>query len=229
MFLNCKNLSFKYNKSNQYILKNIYFEITDSGFHSLFGPSGAGKSTLAKIIAGEMIQSSGEINYCNINKVIYTYNQEKIPGWYSIKDHYIKVIDQSKINELFQIVKDFGMWECLNSRYEQLSLGQKNRANLIRYLFQDFDLMIMDESLANVDEKTRQEIISIIKQRFTDKSFLYISHNLQEVVKFCKEIYVIRNVHINPQIKMVDGLNLMENCIIDKDMLDARLLEILNA
>ena len=62
----------------------------------------------------------------------------------------------------------------MGKRFNQLSLGQKNRINLIRYLVQDFQMLIMDESLANVDELTREQIILKIKLMFPDRLFLYI-------------------------------------------------------
>ncbi len=85
------------------------------------------------------------------------------------------------------------------SRFSQLSLGQQNRINLIRYLLQDFDLLIMDESLANVDELTREKIILTIKATFPDRYFLYISHNVVEVSKFCREIVVFRGARKRPR------------------------------
>ncbi len=79
----------------------------------------------------------------------------------------------------------------LGSRFSQLSMGQQNRMNLVRYLIQDFDLLILDESLANVDEALRETIVLAIKEIFPAKLFLYISHNLMEVARFCKEILVL--------------------------------------
>ena len=55
----------------------------------------------------------------------------------------------------------------------------------VRYLLQDFDVLIMDESLANVDELTREKIILKIKALFPERCFLYISHNVAEVARFC--------------------------------------------
>ncbi len=59
----------------------------------------------------------------------------------------------------------------MESRFAQLSLGQQNRTNLTRYLLQDFDLLIMDESLANVDEITKEKIIQKIKEMFPNSLF----------------------------------------------------------
>ena len=61
----------------------------------------------------------------------------------------------------------------MESRFAQLSLGQQNRTNLTRYLLQDFDLLIMDESLANVDELTKEKIIQKIKEMFP-RSLLFV-------------------------------------------------------
>ena len=79
----------------------------------------------------------------------------------------------------------------MHSRFTRLSLGQQNRVNLIRYLVQDFDLLILDESLANVDEKLRHTILLHIKERFPDRMFLSISHNLMEIATFCREIVIL--------------------------------------
>ena len=84
-----------------------------------------------------------------------------------------------------ELVEIFGLSDCITSRFDQLSMGQQNRVNLIRYLLQDCDLLIMDESLANVDERTREKIILAIKAMFPERYFIYISHNVMEVAKFC--------------------------------------------
>ncbi len=103
--------------------------------------------------------------------------------------------------------------------------------NLIRYLLQDFDLLILDESLANVDEKLRGTIILYIKERFADKMFLYISHNLMEVAKYCNQILVLGqdSAHRENGCFMVQGRDLHQGDSLDKSALDAVILEIMNA
>jgi multiple sugar transport system ATP-binding protein len=108
-------------------------------------------------------------------------------------------------------------------------MGQQNRMNLIRYLLQDFDLMILDESLANVDEKLRQTILPAIKERFAHKMFLYISHNLMEVARFCKEILVLAGPSRNISSRLISGLNETSGGKVDKSALDKVMLEIMNA
>ena len=117
----------------------------------------------------------------------------------------------------------------MESRFAQLSLGQQNRTNLTRYLLQDFDLLIMDESLANVDELTKEKIIQKIKAMFPDRCFLYISHNVVEVAKFCDQILVLRSHHKVPQAVTISGQNHLEGRELDKTALEQTMLEIVNA
>jgi ABC-type Mn2+/Zn2+ transport system ATPase subunit len=127
------------------------------------------------------------------------------------------------------MVEVFGVRDCLNFRFMQLSLGQQNRINLVRYLVQDFNLLIMDESLANVDERTRETILFKMKDIFAEKYFLYISHNVVEVSKFCKEIIVFRNAYKEPQTITVLGQNLLGGQALPENRLELTMLEIMNA
>jgi len=87
----------------------------------------------------------------------------------------------------------------------------------------------MDESLANVDEKTREQIIFKIKDLFPESYFLYISHNVVEVAKFCKEIVAFRNAYRNPQTVTIEGQNLFNRQQLKKNRLEQTMLEIMNA
>ena len=115
------------------------------------------------------------------------------------------------------------------SRFSQLSLGQQNRTNLARYLLQDFDLLIMDESLANVDEVTKERIILTMKNLFPNRCFLYISHSVVEVAKFCRQILVLRGHHRQPQTIWISGHDHMEGRSVSKTDLEQTMLEIVNA
>ena len=101
--------------------------------------------------------------------------------------------------------------------------------NLIRYLLQEFDLLILDESLANVDEALRETIILSIKALFPGKMFLYISHNLMEVAKFCRDILVLSEPAKQKGSFMVKGRDYAQGYTLDKQAFDASMLEIMDA
>ncbi|MFZ7128693.1 MAG: ATP-binding cassette domain-containing protein [Desulfobacterales bacterium] len=229
MRLECRNLHYRYPAAETPLFSNCGFSIEGPGFHALFGPSGVGKTTLARLLVSRPENCSGTVSMPGISQVLYAYNTERLPDWAGIGIHLKRVVPPEMADQREALVERFGMADLMESRFSQLSLGQKNRINLIRYLLQDFDLLIMDESLANVDEKTRERILMEIKERFPDKLFLYISHNIVEVARFCRKILVLRGSDKTPQAVVVDGLDLTKGAPVERRALDQTLLEIMNA
>ncbi len=229
MQLDCKDISFNYPGSNYDVFKNLSYRISGPGFHALFGPSGVGKTTLAKMMTGEIKNFSGHISRLKIQRVLYTYNLERTPGWSTVREHLETITPKANKAKIDFLVTAFGMEAYINSRFSQLSLGQQNRANLIRYLLQEFDLLIMDESLANVDEVTKETIILNMKASFSDRCFLYISHNVAEVAKFCKQILVLRGPRKSPQTLSIFGQDYSNGKDLVKKDLEQTMLEIVNA
>ncbi|UCD86718.1 MAG: ATP-binding cassette domain-containing protein [Desulfobacterales bacterium] len=229
MLLECQNITFQYPNTDTYVFRDLTCQVSGPGFHALFGQSGVGKTTLAKMMAREMNGFSGEIAAEQMKHVLYSYNLESLPGWYSVGDHLAEVTPQPNKGAIDDLIASFGLQACLGSRFAQLSLGQQNRMNLARYLLQDFDLLIMDESLANVDEVTREQIIMKIKEMFPQKSFLYISHNVMEVSKFCKQILVIRGPHKSPQAVSISGQDLAARQALANEDLELTMLEVMHA
>ena len=229
MFFECQNITFRYPGTQNFVFQNLSFRLNEPGFNALFGPSGIGKTSLAKIILGDIENFSGDIRNNGVNTLLYSYNMERLPGWSTVGKHLDKITPMGRKPLKDELVDVFGVQKCMDSRFTQLSLGQQNRVNLIRYLVQDFQLLIMDESLANVDERTRERIILKIKDLFSESYFLYISHNVVEVSKFCRDIIVFRNAYKEPQTIPIKGQNLKTGKALEKNRLEMTMLEIMNA
>jgi ABC-type multidrug transport system ATPase subunit len=229
MPLICDNIAFTYPEAAHPLFSGVSFQLMLPGFHSFFGPSGVGKTSLAKIITGNIGRFSGTVSTAGLKTLLYSYNTERLPGWSSVARHLARVIPPAMHDRKDELVDIFGLSDSIGSRFNRLSMGQQNRVNLIRYLLQDCDLLIMDESLANVDELTREKIILAIKALFPKRYFIYISHNVMEVAKFCDSILVFRSTDKTPQTVMVKGSNLHDGETLSRMALDATLLEIMNA
>jgi ABC-type multidrug transport system ATPase subunit len=229
MSLQIQNLTLKYPGSPNFVFQDLSFKLKDPGFNSLFGPSGVGKTSLAKILTGDMRHFYGKVGHEGMKTFLYSYNTERLPGWSGVGKHLEKITPAGRQERREELISIFGLEDCLQQRFSQLSLGQQNRVNLLRYLLQDFDLLIMDESLANVDELTREKIILRIKTLYPQHHFLYISHNVVEVSKFCHEIVVLRGAERHPQSIVVRGQDARIDREIDRDSLDQTMLEIVNA
>lgn len=229
MHLEVRNLSLKYPNSANHVFKNLSFKMDEPGFNALFGPSGVGKTSLARIITGELDGYQGEISSQGMQTFLYSYNLERLPGWSSVGSHLDKITPSSLRQRREELVSAFGLEALMAQRFSQLSLGQQNRVNLLRYLLQDFHLLIMDESLANVDELTREKIILKIKALYPHAYFLYISHNVVEVSKLCKQIIVLTGGSKQPPSTIIQGQDLKAGHTIDRHKLEHTMLEIVNA
>lgn len=229
MNLQLHNLTLRYPQSSNYVFRNLTATMEQPGFNALFGPSGVGKTSLARIITGDLRPEAGEVRTEGLRTLLYSYNLERLPGWSSVARHLARVTPAGRDALRHSLIEDFGLQDCIQQRFSELSLGQRNRVNLLRYLLQDFDLLIMDESLANVDERTREKIILRTKDLFPDVFFLYISHNLVEVSTFCHRILVMPGGDRRQPATIIQGENLRTGHRIDKQKLDQTMLEIVNA
>ena len=227
--IKCHDITFRYPGAEAPLFEGLDVAIDTPGFHALFGPSGVGKTSLARIISGDIDHFSGQVTAIGAMPCLYTYNRERLPGWSPVGRHLEKTSPPDRQPLRDELIEHFGLSELMGMRYSQLSMGQCNRVNLLRYLLQDFSLLIMDESLANVDEPTRQTILYKIKSIFPEAGFLYISHNVMEVSQFCDQIVVVRGTHKSPRTRRVCGQDHREDRPLDKTALERTMLEIMNA
>ncbi len=229
MHLECRNLSYRFPNATADLFNDLGFRIEGAGFHALFGPSGVGKTTLAKLLTVEIGGGAGRFDRNGIERVLYTYNLERLPGWASVRDHLAEVSTSVRHHLMEELVAICGLEGLVDARFNRLSLGQQNRVNLVRYLLQDFGLLVMDESLANVDEITRERIILKLKALFPERGFLYISHNVAEVAKFCRQVFVLRGPSKTPQMVTVQGCDQADGADPDPEGLERAMLEIVHA
>lgn len=221
----CEGLSFSY--PERALFDNISFRIEAPGFHSILGRSGTGKSTLAKILSG-LLEGWNATNVVLPDHVLYCHENERLPPWQSVGRHIYSVTTESQIPLLHELIKKFALNKSILDLYPyQLSSGQNNRINVIRYLLQDFDLLILDEALSNVDEATRISILATIKALFSTQMFLYVSHHLLEVTAYSKTILFLGQSPNIAELKNLEGLDLPIYTSTDANRLTERLKKVM--
>jgi ABC-type multidrug transport system ATPase subunit len=202
----CQGLSFSY--GGEYVLHNVSLEIGSKGFYALVGRSGVGKTTLAKIFSGMLLGYRAE-KLALPKSVFYCHSRERLPAWKSVDAHLHEATPEANRHLMEDLLKRFSIDEStLQLRPFQLSTGQLNRINVVRYLVQDFDLLILDEALSNVDEESRHLIISEMKKRFSERIILLISHQLIDVSAFAKSIIILDGSSDSTKLTLIKGKDL---------------------
>ncbi|NDY41963.1 ATP-binding cassette domain-containing protein [Dissulfurirhabdus thermomarina] len=191
MHLACRGLTFRYPGADAPVFRGLDWALDVPGLHALFGFSGCGKSTLARLLARELAPQAGECTAPPGGPVLYAHNAERLPGWQTVAAHLDSVTPAPSRRLLDDLVAAYDLAPVTGHRFGALSMGQKNRVNLVRYLVQPFAVLILDEILANVDEPMRERILGDLKRRFPDRLLLYISHNALEVARYCRRVHVV--------------------------------------
>jgi len=201
-----ENISFKYFNSNSYIFKNINFSISKNTHTIIIGPNGSGKSTLLGLIAGIFYSETGTVKtfsdkygYIGATPLIFddTLYENINYGNNSQLDE-TKVVEYLKILETFKESENYNLNRKINNK--SLSSGQMQKIAFVRALLSDAEILLLDEATANLDEKSKNTIFSLLKEnKFTiinsthDPNSFHDVDNILEI-EVVDELRTIKNL-----------------------------------
>ena len=185
-------------------LRDIHFDMGDNEFVVVVGPSGCGKSTLLNIIAGLLSSTSGQIIFEGARTdsrplTAVVFQDFALFPWRTVLKNIVYGLEERGLQkvEQLEIAKKYitmvGLQGFENKYPHQLSGGMKQRVSIARALANDPLLLLMDEPFSALDAQTRtlmQYELSRIWEE-TQKSFLYITHHIQEAVFLGDRVVVL--------------------------------------
>jgi len=199
------NVSFSYGNSLLFNNLNINFEKGKS--YAIIGQTGSGKSTLLDLIMDFNTPTNGQVVINDIatndldekslaNKILYV-GQESIIFNTSVRinleiDSRYNDADIEKsliLSNLFETIATLegGLDYPLQYRGTNLSGGQKQRLNIARALLREPDVLILDESVNALDEKTRHQVVKNIMLEYKDKILIFVTHD-KDILGFVDEV-----------------------------------------
>ena len=201
-----ENVSFSY-KDDFYVLRDLNLEIKENQTVAFVGHTGSGKSTIMNLIVKFYSATKGNvlINDRNINDYSKEYLREKTA--IVLQDSFlfegtllenITTSNDEKIarEALSKVGGDFILENhSLDSKVEvggsNFSTGEKQLICLARALAKDPKILILDESTANIDSETEQNVSRAIEEIKQGRTTLIIAHRLS-TIKNADMIYVLR-------------------------------------
>lgn len=223
----CDNVSFGYPDSPLPILHSLSLKIKRGELIAVVGPSGAGKSTLVDLLLGLIQPTNGAIQADGIDISQTPEAWRQIIGYVPQE---VNMLDSSfatnitmdfsensiNIDKAIQSLRKAGLWEFISGlqrgintsigeRGGLISGGQRQRLGIARALYQNAQLLILDEPTSSLDYKTSNELMRTLKELTPSTTILIITHN-RDLLNFCDQAYELLNGSLHPLRKKINGL-----------------------
>ena len=224
------------------VLDNLNLDIKKNEFLTLLGPSGCGKTTILRILAGFRSADEGEVifegknindmppNERHVNTVFQKYAlfphmnvYENIAFGLKIKKMDKKTID-AKVKEMLKLVSLEGFEK---KSVEMLSGGQQQRIAIARALVNEPKVLLLDEPLAALDLKLRQEMQRELKkiQQQLGITFVFVTHDQEEALTMSDTIVVMNKGKIQQMGTPEDIYNEPKNSFVAKFIGESNIID----
>ncbi len=242
-FIEIKNISKYFAKviANQ----DVSFQIHKGEVLCLLGENGAGKSTIMKVLYGLYKAEEGQILVNGEEKVINSPKDALALGISMIQQHFSLVqahtvtenIILGNVHGQFDLKAYDKIVEDLTAKYgfeleptaivRTLPVGMQQKVEILKALYQNAQLLIMDEPTAVLTPQESDVLMSFVKQNTREgKAVVFITHKLREVMEVADHIVVMRNGRVVGDLRK-DETNELElsKLMIGKEIVDRTYVE----
>ncbi len=170
------------------------------GITGLFGESGSGKTTLLRCIAGLEAGSSTDVRPVHKRDIGYVFQDPQLFPHLDVRGNieYGKRRAAKSPVDQNQVVEMLGLGDLLDRRPRGLSGGEAQRVAIASVLLRAPRLVLMDEPLASLDRRRKEELLPYLDRLHDDWSvpMIYVSHSIDEVSRLCDHLLLIEHGRI---------------------------------
>jgi len=213
--INAKGLTKEYRKGTQRVrpLVDLDLEVATGGFVSFMGPSGSGKTTLLNLLAGIDQPTGGTLHIAGT--ALHTLGRRQLTAWRATNIgyifqlyHLVPVLSayenvelplflqrcsakerRRRVEEALDLV---GLAERHDHYPRELSGGQEQRVAIARALIADPPLLVADEPTGDLDGKTAQDILDLLRRLVDDlgKTIVMVTHDPTAAAVADRQLYL---------------------------------------
>lgn len=186
-------------------LEETSLEVRDSEFVTIVGPSGCGKSTLLNLISGLNAPTAGTLRFGGeivrgVNRNIgYITQQDNLMPWRTLRDNVAFPLEiaglgkAKRYERADQWLERVGLDGFGDAYPHELSGGMRQRANIVRTLVYEPQVLLMDEPFGPLDAQTRlllQDDLLDLWQS-TRKTIIFVTHDLTEAIALADRVVLM--------------------------------------
>ena len=205
----------------------IDLDVAPGEIHALLGENGAGKSTLVKMLYGLLQPDSGHVEWMGRRVVIAGPSAARALGIGMVFQHFslfesLTVAENVALalpraaadglaGRLAEVSRQYGLRLEPDRPVHELSVGERQRIEIVRCLLQEPKLLIMDEPTAVLTPQEADQLFTTLARLAGEGcAVIYISHRLEEVKRLCHNVTILRHgkvvANVDPQTETAASL-----------------------
>ncbi len=194
---------------------HVNFDLRKGEIHALLGENGAGKTTLMNILYGLYLPDSGEIEVNGKPVQIHSPKDSIALGIGMVHQHFMLIpvftvaenimlgdetvnygvlLDQkSVVRRVRELSQQYGLEVDPNALVQELSVGEQQRVEIVKALYRNAQILILDEPTAVLTPQEADDLFTIMRE-LTNRgvSIIFITHKLKEVLAISDRITAMR-------------------------------------
>lgn len=213
--ISVQHVAFSYDRFNSVRIEEL--EFPDHGLISVIGPNGAGKTTMLKLIAGIIPYREGSIKYKSAelsdidSKYLasmraYVPQNTEVHFAFTVRQFIsfgmyrnMNILSQLDIELEKRLEENAAFLEIehvLDKQITDISGGELQKAHIARALFQDTDIILLDEPVSNIDIHYRFMIMRKLRELSDSRLIIYVTHDVNNALNNAHSIIGMRSGHV---------------------------------